>query len=391
MNKFKVYILFLLMLIGSNVNSQVGDLELRNYFNAMVFLKDSATIKQNINGIEHEVYLKNPNTKKLIPMKSVGVGSGFFISKGLDDYLVTAQHVGVNISKRGTIAYRNASGKKIEVKLEDITYENENWVYHQEADVAVLHLNLKEKDEEFIKGLEIRFIDYWYLMRDQVAPDRFTDLHVVGYPLGLGVTELNISPITKKVRVSSDILVLPRADRGNLSHFFLLDDPSTSGFSGGPIVYLGDPIISKDKKTYLPSPMRIMGLVHGTISDPKDKAGRFSAIVPSYLIAETIDLAPSFEGTYTYKYPNGKLWSRRIYKNGIPWTVIDNYDPEGKPQEKGTLKDGTGTLNTYDAKGKLIYVERFEKGIRLSLSPVMTTEELEKFGGFAPAKPDEND
>ena len=101
---------------------------------------------------------------------------------------------------------------------------------------------------------------------------------------------------------------------------------------------------------------KIIGLVHGTLG------GGFSAIVPSAQIIETLKLAPNYNGEYSFYYPNGKIWSKRIYKNGLPWTVISNFDPSGNSQEKGTLKDGEGTLYVWNEKGTMAEVLTFKNG-----------------------------
>ncbi|MCK4560318.1 MAG: hypothetical protein KAV45_11075 [Calditrichia bacterium] len=104
---------------------------------------------------------------------------------------------------------------------------------------------------------------------------------------------------------------------------------------------------------------QIVGLIHGTISD---KIGGFTAVVPSYFIKEIIEMAPGYSGTLSIDYESGNVWSERIYRNGVPWTVLSNFNEDGKPQEKGSLKDGNGTLYIYDEKGKLIEIITFDDG-----------------------------
>jgi len=373
---------FLLFFIASY--AQIGDNDLRDYFNSIVFLRDSITRVEKINNKQFELHLKDPKTGITFPLKYQISGSGFLVNKGLDDYLVTAQHVATKLTEETSLIFRNKSGSRKEIKIKDIKSDNAEWKFHPKADIAVLNINLFDKDSTFINNLEIGDLDYWDISRLQIAPDRFEELIVVGFPLGLGVSPQTISPITKKVKASSDLIVINRFDNGKPSFFYLLDDPSVSGFSGGPVIKINEPLFSKDKKSYLKGSMKILGLVHGTINDPVDKAGRFAAIVPSFQIKEAIDLASSFSGNYSFKYPDGTLWSERNYKNGVPWTVFSNYKPNGQSQEKGTLKNGTGTLYIYYEKGKLYLVETYKNGERISSSPVMTDKELREFGGFKP-------
>ena len=69
------------------------------------------------------------------------------------------------------------------------------------------------------------------------------------------------------------------------------------------------------------------------------------------------------DGKTTYYFDNGKIWSEIIYKYGKPWEVLTNYDVNGKLREKGTLKDGNGSLYVYDELGNLTDIEYYKNGI----------------------------
>ena len=58
-------------------------------------------------------------------------------------------------------------------------------------------------------------------------------------------------------------------------------------------------------------------------------------------------------GSFKYYHPGGKLWIDEIYKDGKEWTVLGNYDSNGKSREKGTLKNGNGTVYLYNEDGSL--------------------------------------
>lgn len=79
---------------------------------------------------------------------------------------------------------------------------------------------------------------------------------------------------------------------------------------------------------------------------------------------------------YTYKYGkldgpekiyhyNGQLWSERLLRNGKPWEVVSNFDSTGKPMDKGTLKEGYGTIKLYDKKGKLLETRAYKDGMEV--------------------------
>jgi antitoxin component YwqK of YwqJK toxin-antitoxin module len=61
-------------------------------------------------------------------------------------------------------------------------------------------------------------------------------------------------------------------------------------------------------------------------------------------------------------FENGQIWTERIYKNGKIWTVLSNFDKKGNTLDKGTLKDGNGTLNVYDENAKLEEIQYFKNG-----------------------------
>lgn len=67
-----------------------------------------------------------------------------------------------------------------------------------------------------------------------------------------------------------------------------------------------------------------------------------------------------YHGMMLFYHQNGKLWSERIYTDGIPFTVISNYNSYGNPVEKGTLKDGNGTLYIYNSNGSLLRIEEYQ-------------------------------
>jgi|GEM_PF-6983463 hypothetical protein len=73
------------------------------------------------------------------------------------------------------------------------------------------------------------------------------------------------------------------------------------------------------------------------------------------------------EGVMTFYHQNGNLWGERIYKNGVSFTVLSNYDKDGDPVEKGTLKEGNGTLYIYDFDGSLLRIEEYRDSVRIDV------------------------
>jgi len=375
----KYFLIITLFCCLNQVKAQNKDIEIRELFSSIVFISDSIPLEKIVNNKRYEIVLKDPINGKLKDLKGFKFGSGFFIAKDLDVYLVTAAHVAKNLSVDAKLTYQSNKDIKREVRLKKLIETNTrkiNWILHPTADVAVLHIPLKIIETDYFKSLNLGFIGYSGIMRKLVGPDRLKELTVFGFPLGLGVTFNSITPITKNLRPASDIIYLPRFDNKIVNPFFLLDDPSISGFSGGPVMR----VYGNIRDSYRPESgiqPTIVGLVHGTIND---KTGGFAAIVPGIKILETIGLAPSYNGKYTFHYPNGSIWSEVIYKNGTAWEVISNFGPDGNPQDKGTLKNGTGELNIYNEEGEIKWTFFFKNGKSIGNAAIMTKAEKEKYG-----------
>lgn len=340
-------------LFMSNVKGQSEYSQIAKFSHFVGYIKEDKIVTEKHGGIDYEVWLKNE--KNAIPKTYSKTGTCFFVTTGSDGYLVTAEHVAKFTSKNTMIVISGINNSPVKYKLGDIISEkNElNWTSHPNADVSVIKL-----DSKYLKH-GIPFISFDMLKYNLGAPFREDEVTVFGFPLSLGVGK-KISAISKTSKPSSGIIELPRFDNRQRSNFFLLDDPSVSGFSGGPIVQLLPQIgTTRFDIANKNDVNKIVGLVHGTINE---KGGGFAAIVPSFYIKETIESAPGFTGTFVFKHSNGKIWSERIYKNGVPVTVLSNFDSNGVRQEKGTLLNGNGTLFLYDEKNNLEMIRYYKEG-----------------------------
>ncbi|PCH98642.1 MAG: hypothetical protein COB85_01150 [Bacteroidetes bacterium] len=70
-------------------------------------------------------------------------------------------------------------------------------------------------------------------------------------------------------------------------------------------------------------------------------------------------------GKYEYFHDNRQVWTERTYKEGKLWNVHSNFNRRGRKKDRGTIINGTGTLNLYDTEGMLTesveYVNGLEK------------------------------
>lgn len=344
--------LLVLFLFQFSCYGQIQEESVKALFKNIAFFVTSDTVREKFNGKEYEIWYKDMSTGEFLPRLNSITGSAFFISKHGDAYLVTAEHVIAKTTLESTILLVDTLGKTIQVRLGDIIPGDRlNWTIHSISDVAVHPIEVSK----LLAQADVAFFPVNQIETKLEAPFRTRELIIYGYPLDIALSP-NIVPVSKICRTSTDIVIRPRFDQKKKNApFFFLDDPSIGGFSGGPVYEI--PQLT-GFMTYEPEYYKLRGLVHGTIGG----AGGFAAIVPAKHILETVEMAPGFEGLKTFKYENGNEWSRRIYKNGNPWTVLSNFKANGEEQEMGTLKDGTGSLNIYDLESNLIETSFYKNG-----------------------------
>jgi hypothetical protein len=160
----------------------------------------------------------------------------------------------------------------------------QTWVHHPSADVAILVL--KPSPQTLERYLQNRFLPAGVLSAADASPSRETQLTVIGFPEGLGV-ERRFSPLTLQTLPASGILSLKRFDAPIEADFFLLQNPSTGGYSGAPVIDVSRYVMGAMTTTGRGT--RVYGLVHGTISD--ETGGKLAAVVPARFIVETLRLA----------------------------------------------------------------------------------------------------
>ena len=69
------------------------------------------------------------------------------------------------------------------------------------------------------------------------------------------------------------------------------------------------------------------------------------------------------EGSYYYYHINGQLWTERIYKSGLLWEIISNYDKNGNAIDHGDIVEGTGTVIVYNENGIIQTTLIYKNGI----------------------------
>lgn len=114
------------------------------------------------------------------------------------------------------------------------------------------------------------------------------------------------------------------------------------------------------RTTYFPNgkPHHQVTMVEGILN------GTAKTFYESGVVAEEVNFSNGeFNGTRRYFYPDGKVWIEELYKDGKHWTVIANYDANGKKRNPGTLKNGNGTLVLYNEDGTVRETVTYINGV----------------------------
>jgi hypothetical protein len=253
---------------------------------SVVFLSQNVPMVEEMNGIRFEVWLKFPATNAFIPKQKRISGSGLVVVSSNLCYLITAKHVATNMTEDCELAMQGDKKEPLRFKLSSITGQPAiRWFHHTNADVSVYPL--PTITSQGATALDRRAMPFEFLESQTNLPSRDTYVTALGFPLGLGA-EGEFIPLSRDSKVSSGIL----NDGGSL--FFLLQDPSVSGYSGGPLVQSGDPrVVATDRTaasiSVVSGGARCWGFVSGTFAD--ETGGKMSRITPSFYAVELIHKA----------------------------------------------------------------------------------------------------
>jgi hypothetical protein len=253
----------------------------------VVWLVNPRIAKAQVDGKTAEVWFHFPDDGSTKPKMEYDLGTGFLVTDSNSHFLVTASHVAKLMTTNSFVNLMGKKGEPVRLQLTQLSGKNSpnNWIHHDEADVAVLELSPSPVIKN--KHLQKRFLPMEIISSAREAPSRNLPLTVLGFPLGIGSSGKKFSPLTKQTHCASNLVKLKRADTPNQTIFFLLEDPSIQGYSGGPVFDISVYNLGKIQATG--SGTKLWGLVHGTSSDRT--GGKLAMVVPSYFILETIQKA----------------------------------------------------------------------------------------------------
>lgn len=203
------------------------------------------------------------------------VGTGMFVNKGNKVFLLTASHVAHSVNSDTHIIMSDSSSNPQSIPI--YTFSNlGNWVDHPIADISYLEMAINQTNIGLVQN---RCFPYEQISLSATPPSRDTELTCIGFPLGLGALG-KYSPLTFRTFASSSLITYRRADTRQLSDFFVLENPSVGGYSGGPVFDLGyiiSGMIHQQNENTI-----CYGLMHGTLLD--ETGGKMALVTPtSYL------------------------------------------------------------------------------------------------------------
>lgn len=204
--------------------------------------------------------------------KNEEIGTGIFIEKNKEPYLLTAAHVIKNINSNAYVILSNNNGIPKKVLL-SILLGGGLFKSHSTADLAFAKINVTLLNTSFLEG---RCFPYTQINISSNIISKDIELTTIGFPLGLGAIGNKFSPLTYRTYAACPVITFPRFDNQILCDFIILELPSIGGYSGGPTFDLGY-LISGGLTTSKEHTI-LHGIVHGTISDKT--GGKLAAITP---------------------------------------------------------------------------------------------------------------
>jgi S1-C subfamily serine protease len=213
--------------------------------------------------------------------KAVNFGTGFIVNRNNRPCLVTASHVARDLGRDFRMVMQGGDGKAVQEGLKGVV-----WNVSPYADAAFAWLPQGSGGD---RGRVLaRAIPEAFLTARTLPPSRDITLVAMGYPLGLG-SKGYVSPLSFETKAASGLIPLERFDTRKDATFILLQSPSISGLSGGPVFDVGRPLIEGDKLEAR-NGISLVGLVSGVIWDKT--GGKLAMIVPATEIARLFQSAP---------------------------------------------------------------------------------------------------
>jgi hypothetical protein len=254
---------------------------------SVIQLTDDIGVFEEFGTNRLQVFWKLPNTNMYVAKPNVVGGTALLVGsrKGVP-FIVTAKHVAAQISQNGTV-YLGNTNEPLKIRFGDFV-GRQHWIHHPLADISVHPLNPAAPRPASVALWIIPF----HLFTNSSAPPRDIELAILGFPFGLGIEGM-FSPISRQSKAASAILT-----EGGV-RYFLLQDPSIDGYSGGPVFTVKNPYFLSMTINGQTTPIQIMpsppenfwGVISATKSDRS--GGKVAIVIPA---SYAVDLMDKFEG-----------------------------------------------------------------------------------------------
>lgn len=234
----------------------------------VVFLKKD-TLVYNVNLGKFEIITKS--------------GSGFLIKHEKLEYIVTAKHIANFMDSTSKVVINDDNKKVKEISFDNLidlpNTTNIRWFYHPTADIAIhpIVLSNGKREQRHLYSSDIR--------KNEIIVKLLSDAIILGFPLGLGVLD-NISPLAKKINLSTYLTTIDHPEIDPILNFYLLDQALAMGYSGSPVFYIeetnlgiffaGEEAINKS--------FVFLGIQSSVLND--NGGGKISLIVPNTYLWE---------------------------------------------------------------------------------------------------------
>lgn len=273
----QLFLLIIFLMPNDKLFSQEDkSISIDSLMKTVVYLQDEKPLIKQINDKVYEIGIREIG-KKDFELQTVTVyGTGFFVNKQSNLFLVTAGHVAKDLNYNSSLITSDKDGNAIQYSLN----KKLNWKFNDYADVAVSIIS----DMNLISLFQPYAIDFQFFPDSLTFPAAEFPLVVLGFPLQYGIKG-KFSPLRRETNSASALIDLPRADTKQIATFFIVQDPSIGGYSGAPVFIIdahsfGNTIIKGFNA------IMCIGIMHGTSMD--NTGGKLGLVVPSKYVYDLI-------------------------------------------------------------------------------------------------------
>ncbi len=202
------------------------------------------------------------------------LSSGFFVEHNSRFFLITARHSALEMNLTTEVALPSVGSLRIYRLVDSIPNPGSNpWIMHDCADLAVCRVDLNKLAESLRDQIKAMSLGINLCQRE--LPLRSTRIEVIGFPMGLGVTQERISPLVTSCFVASEELSIA-GTWGKEANFF--GSPAVgSGASGGLVTLHAEQ----------PTDCTVVGVFVGFNGDAS--GAKLSRILPAHILADCVD------------------------------------------------------------------------------------------------------